>query len=146
MTMKNFEIKGIWKGEYVYDDRFQPSVVKTSIPFILKIKSVDNDGLFEGMCQDDPSISQIHFAADIFGRLESTELTFTKRYPKTTFQDDSEKLVTFDQPQPDVIYQAKISTTGRILGTWKIEMTFRKLNDKVMQIGPVSGVWWMERF
>jgi hypothetical protein len=36
MTMENFEIKGIWKGEYVYDDRFQPSVVKTSIPFILK--------------------------------------------------------------------------------------------------------------
>ncbi len=143
--MENFEIKGIWKGEYIYDDRFQPSVVKTSIPFILKIKSTNSDGLFEGMCQDDPSISQIDFAADIFGKLESTELVFTKRYSKTVFRDSFGKLVTVDQPQPDVIYQAKLSATGKILGTWKLERTFRKVNDKVMQIGPISGVWWMER-
>ena len=144
--MENFDIKGIWKGEYLYDDRFQPSVVKIPVPFILKIKSPDNDGLFEGICQDDPSISQIHFAADVFGRLESTGLIFTKRYPKTILHDIFGKLVTIDQPQPDVIYQAKIKTTGRILGTWKVERTFRKLNDKLMQIGPISGIWWMERF
>jgi hypothetical protein len=105
--MEVFEAKGIWRGEYVYDDKFQPSFIKSSIPFLLKIKSIDDAGFFEGMCQDDPTISHL---------------------------------------EVDVIYQAKISNSEKILGTWRLERTYAKLRGKVRQIGPISGVWWMSRF
>jgi hypothetical protein len=143
--MDDFELKGIWKGEYVYDDKVDPVIVKTPVPFMLKVRVVDEDGLFEGMCQDDPSISKMEFAAEIYGRLNGRDLIFSKRYPKTVFVDSFGSVVTLEQPQPDVIYQARISSPGKVFGTWKVEKTFRKINEKVMEIGPVTGVWWMER-
>jgi hypothetical protein len=143
--MEKLELKGIWKGEYVYDDKFQPSVVKTAVPFILKIKLIRDDGLFEGMCQDDPSISQIDFPADIYGKLDNGDLVFNKRYPKTIFRDNLGNIVKADEPQPDIIYQAKIPTSGKIFGTWRVERTFRKIGEMVIEIGPVTGVWWMIR-
>ena len=84
--MEIFDIKGIWKGEYVYDDRFQPAAIKTSFPFILRIKSVGPDGLFEGICQDDPVITQIDFHADVcfcLSRPVKVVLTCEKRGLKT---------------------------------------------------------------
>jgi hypothetical protein len=143
--MEKFEIQGIWKGEYIYDDRFQPSLTKASIPFILRIKSIESSGLFEGMCQDDPAISQIDFPADIFGKFDGDQLIFSKRYPKTVLQDNFGKLVTVDEAQPDIIYQARLGSSDRILGTWRMERTFRKLDGKVVEIGPITGVWWMVR-
>jgi hypothetical protein len=140
-----FELKGIWRGEYVYDDRFQPSVVKTSIPFILKITSIETNGLFQGMCQDDPTISKIDFPASIYGKFEGDQLIFNKSYPKTIFQDNFGKVGSDDQPQPDVIYHAKLSDKAKIFGSWRMERTFRKLGDRVMEFGPMDGVWWMER-
>jgi hypothetical protein len=144
--MEIFDIKGIWKGEYIYDDRFQPAAIKTSFPFILRIKSVGPDGLFEGICQDDPVITQIDFHADVFGKLEGKELIFTKMYPKAIFQDNFGNRTIIDQPHPDILYQGQVSNKRRILGTWKIEKTFRKDGNRVIEIGPITGVWWMERF
>jgi hypothetical protein len=144
--MDTFDIKQIWKGEYVYDDRFQPAAIKTSFPFILRIKSVGPDGLFEGMCQDDPAITQIDFHADIFGKLEGNELTFNKMYPKAILRDKLGQRTIIDQPHPDILYQGQIPNKRRILGTWKIERTFRKVGDNVIDIGSITGVWWMERF
>jgi hypothetical protein len=144
--MEVFEAKGIWRGEYVYDDKFQPSFIKSSIPFLLKIKSIDDAGFFEGMCQDDPTISHLDFPAEVYGNLNGNELIFTKRYPKAAFQDEFGRLVTDAQVKVDVIYQAKISNSEKILGTWRLERTYAKLRGKVRQIGPISGVWWMSRF
>ena len=143
--MDKFDIKGIWRGEYVYDDRFEPRIVKTPIPFLLKVKSVDPNGLFEGMCQDSPEVSQIDFPADIYGKWEEDQLTFSKRYPKTLFRDGSGKLMSVNEPHPDIIYQAKIGNSDKLLGTWRIEKTFRKLEGKVVEIGSITGVWWMVR-
>lgn len=143
--MDTVKIKGIWKGEYVHDDRFQPSAIKTTVPFILRIKSVNPDGLFEGICLDDPAISQIDFHADVFGKVEGEELFFTKMYPKAILRDKLGQRTIIDQPHPDVLYHAQISTNGKIIGTWKIERTFRKIGDNVIDIGPITGAWWMER-
>jgi hypothetical protein len=143
--MEKFELKGIWRGEYVHDDRFQPKIVKTSVPFVLKIRAVDDNGLFEGMCQDDPTKGSIDFPAEIYGEITHDEIVFTKKYSKTVFIDHYGNLIKSDQPHPDIIYQTKISGNGKIFGTWKVERTFVKINEKVMQLGPVSGVWWMDR-
>jgi len=97
------------------------------------------------MCQDDPAISQIDFPADIFGKLDGNQLIFSKRYPKTVLQDNFGKFVKADEAQPDVIYQAKLGNNSKILGTWRIERTFRKLNGMLVEIGPITGVWWMDR-
>jgi hypothetical protein len=141
--MDKFELKGIWKGEYVYDDKFQPSIVKASIPFIIKIKSIDDFGLFEGVCQDDPTISQIDFPAEIFGSLNGSEMMFTKKYLKTMFYDRSYSLVKVDQPHPEIHYEAKIADSQKIFGKWKTERTFRKIEGKIVEFVAMNGIWWM---
>jgi hypothetical protein len=144
--MNLIDFKGIWKGAYVYEDKFQPTVVKAPIPFILKIKSIGDNGLFEGMCQDDPTASHIDFPAEVFGSLHNSRLIFNKQYSKTLLWDNFGVASTIDEPLPDIIYEAKIPDSGKILGTWKMEKTFRKINEKVMELGPMNGIWWMERF
>jgi hypothetical protein len=140
------EIKGIWKGEYVYDDKFQPSIVKTSIPFILKIKSIDDNGLFDGMCQDDPVASRINLSADIFGSIKDTELFFVKKYSKTLISDAFGNVITADGPHPDIIYKGTLKQNGQFFGTWNIEKTLTKINNKIIEVPALNGVWWMKRF
>src|SRR5687768_1021251 len=112
--MLMLDFKGIWKGEYVYEDKFQPAIVKTPIPFVLKIRMVDDNGLFEGMCQDDPTISKIDFPADIFGSLNDSGLIFCKRYPHILLDDTFGNLIKVNEPSPDIIFEAKIPDSGKV--------------------------------
>lgn len=144
--MSTKEIHGIWKGEYIYDDRYQPALVKTPVPFILKINSIDEKGLWEGTCMEDPAVSRITIPAAVYGRTkEEKELLFCKKYPKTFMNDALGKLVVIDEPHPDVLYEGKLSDNGQFFGTWHVARTFRKLNGTVLEIRYISGVWWMKR-
>ncbi len=142
----NFDVNGIWKGEYAYEDKFQPTILKTAIPFVLRIKSTMDKGLFSGICQDDPESSKIDFPANIYGTARDYELFFVKKYPKTLILDNNGGLTFGDEPHPDIIYRARITSDQRLLGTWQIERTFRKVNGRVTEIPKLGGHWWVERF
>ena len=147
MTMiDNFEVNGIWKGEYVYEDKFQPTILKTAIPFVLRIKSTMDLGQFTGICQDDPELSRIDIPANIYGTVRDYELFFVKKYSKTLIHDNNGDLIVGDEPHPDIIYRAKITSQQRLSGTWQIERMFRKVNGRVTEIPKVGGHWWIERF
>ena len=143
---ENIEIKGVWKGEYVYDEKFQPSVVKTSVPFILKIKSIDENGLFEGMCQDDPMVSKINLSAELFGSIKDNELFFVKKYSKTLINDAFGNVTIADGPHPDIIYEGTLKENGQFFGRWSIGRTLTKIDNKVTEVPAVTGIWWMKRF
>jgi hypothetical protein len=140
------EIKGIWKGEYVYDDKLQPSIVKPSTSFILKIKSIDEKGLFEGMCQDDPVASDINLSAEIYGVIKNNELFFVKKYSKTIIRDVFGNVTIVDGPHPDIVYSGKLNHKDQFFGAWSVERTFRKLNNNILEFPPINGLWWMKRF
>jgi hypothetical protein len=143
---ENAEIKGIWKGEYVYDDKFQPTIVKTSIPFVLRIKSIDESGVFEGICQDDPDSSRIILPANIYGVIKKKDIYFTKKYSKTLIGDRLGNVVTGDEPHPDIIYSGTLKDNEQFYGAWNIQRTFRKIDSKVTELIALSGIWWMKRF
>lgn len=140
------ELKGVWKGEYVYDDKFQPSVIKSSISFILKIKSIDENGLFEGMCQDDPVASKINLSAELLGSIKDNELFFIKKYSKTLIKDAFGKVTIVDRPHPDIVYRGTLKENGQFFGTWAIGRTFTKVNGNVTEVPALTGIWWMKRF
>src|SRR5690349_929917 len=102
--IEDFEFTGIWKGEYVYEDSVQPSIVRVPIPFVLRVKSLQDRGAFSGICQDDPAISKIPFPADIYGAMRNNEIFFVKRYPKTLIFGASGNLIIGEGPHPDIIY------------------------------------------
>ena len=142
----NFDINGIWKGEYVYEDKFQPTILKTAIPFVLRIKSSRDFGLFTGICQDDPELSKIELPANIYGTVRDYEVFFVKKFPKTLILESSGELTIGDEPHPDIIYRAKITNEQVLSGTWQIERTFRKVNGRVTEIPKIGGHWRAERF
>jgi hypothetical protein len=144
--ISEFRLEGIWKGEYVYDSRIQAVLIQTPVPFILRIKTVNAEGMFEGMCQDDPLISKIDLPANVYGKMRNGEIAFTKKYSKTLMQDNFGSIIKLDDPNPDLVYNAKVSNDhNKLFGSWKMERTFRKINDHIIEFGPYTGVWWMNR-
>jgi len=139
------EIIGIWKGEYAYADECRPYVVATAIPFILRVKSVNQQGVFEGMNQDDPVISKIRLPATIYGKCKDQELHFVKRFKKTLAYDGMGTLMTGDDEHPDVVYKGTLKENGQFFGTWHVAHTFRKINDAVLEFKTLHGIWWMKR-
>lgn len=139
-----FDFTGIWKGEYVYDDRIYPVLVKASIPFILRIKPATEAGLFTGICQEDPEVSKIDFHAVILGAAHDYELYFVKKYAKTLINRNGSMLVG-DEPHPEIIYRAKITDLNRIAGTWQMERTFRTIEGQLTELPKVAGDWWIVR-
>jgi hypothetical protein len=140
----NFDFAGIWKGEYVYEDRLDPAIVKTATPFILRLKPAGVAEFFTGICQDDPEVSKIDIPAKVYGRVRGTELVFVKKYPKTLISDNG-KMIMGDVPHPDIIYSARITNDTRLQGTWVMELTFRSVHGHVVEIPKISGQWWIER-
>ena len=43
-----------------------------------------------------------------------------------------------------MVYEAKLSGIGKIFGSWRTERTFLKIDEKLMDIGPVTayGGWF----
>jgi hypothetical protein len=140
----NFSFVGIWKGEYVYEDRFDAALVKKPVPFILRLKPESDPKFFSGICQDAPEVSGIDFPAIVYGTIKGDELVFVKKYPKTLVVDNG-KLILGDEPHPDIIYRARIASDTRLYGTWQIDPTFRSLQGRVVEIPKITGQWWMER-
>ncbi|MCZ8215008.1 MAG: hypothetical protein O9262_02160 [Cyclobacteriaceae bacterium] len=142
----NFDVNGVWKGEYAYEDKFQPTILKSAIPFILRMKLTLDAGKFSGICQDDPESSKINIPATIYGTIKDYELFFVKKYPKTFIHDNNGSIIIGDEPHPDIMYRAKINSQQRLSGTWHIERTFRKVSGQVIEIPKINGQWWIEKF
>jgi len=141
----NFDFTGIWRGEYVYEDKFQPTIVKTGVPFILRIKATADKTIFSGICQDDPAASKIHLPADVYATIKDYEIFFVKKYAKTLISDAAGNVIMGEEPHPDIIYKAKMKDVDKIAGTWQMERTFRKVNEQIIEIPKTTGHWWIER-
>jgi hypothetical protein len=141
----NRNIQGIWKGEYTYDRKYEHPLITQPVPFILRIKTVDDSGLFEGMCQDDPEIGLISLSAVIYGMVKPNGIFFTKKYSKTMTMDAGGNVIIGEESHPDIMYECSWSESDRFFGTWRAERTFRKVNEKVIEMLPIHGAWWIER-
>lgn len=144
----DFDLKGIWKGEYVIDEQFNKTIIE--IPpasFILKIKSLDyTSGLFEGMCQDHTANGRAFPHATIYGRWKENEISFTKKYPSLLVSDGFDGIVLGEESHPDIFYQGSLRENEHLLGAWSLPGTFRKIHNKIIEIRPIHGIWWMKKF
>jgi hypothetical protein len=144
------EINGIWKGEYIAQEDFGGgTVTRAPIPFVMRIKaSGENgdskvyDGLFEGICQDDPETTKMTPHATICGSVKLDTVYFVKQYVKLVTQDWSGKVTVYDELHSEIYYTGKY-TNNCFYGTWSINRSFRKINNQLFEILPQEGTWWM---
>jgi hypothetical protein len=143
------EIDGIWRGEYTYDDTYKGYRPGGGIvPFILRIKLATvtgKRGSFAGICQDDPAIVGVSDHAKVYGIISHDDLFLVKLYPKVFGYDQSGKLLTSDEPHPEILYNGIFSENNVFHGQWRMEKTLRMIKDTVCEVSASSGHWWMKR-
>ncbi|HEY9047211.1 MAG TPA: hypothetical protein VIN08_15000 [Ohtaekwangia sp.] len=141
-------IDGLWKGEYVYDEYCKVPFKQTTVPFSLSIRQsgiMAMSGGFEGIWQDDTTISDITVPGNVYGVLKETELFFVKLYPRTYGYAHDRSFFVGDEPHPEIHYTGRFWKEDIFEGTWRIERTFRKVNGRLCEIAESSGLWWIKR-
>ncbi len=100
----DFDLKGIWKGEYVLDEQFNKTIIEVPpSSFILKIRSLDYlSGLFEGMCQDYTDNGKAFPNATIYGKWKENEISFTKKYPSLLISGGLDDFIIGEESHPDI--------------------------------------------
>jgi hypothetical protein len=141
-------IEGTWRGEYTYDRQYENSLNPAVVPFILKIRQAGISGLkggFTGICQDDPTVTNVTIHATIHGTIELKDIFFAKLYPKTFARDAHGNIILSDEPHPDIFYSGVLADNHIFHGQWRREKTLRMFEGRLGIMPPDSGHWWMKK-
>ena len=143
-------INGIWKGEYYTQPFLYETGKEVRVPFVLRVRSLDEagvitieDALFEGMCQDDPDITNLNYHATVVGSLRGGKLYFVKQYAKLLVRT-SNGLETHEGPHPEIYFNGNFDD-GQFKGEWFSNRTFRKINGTLCELAALKGVWSMQK-
>jgi hypothetical protein len=144
-------INGIWKGEYYTRPYLFETGKEIRVPFLLRIRSINelgmitiDDTLFEGMCQDDPDITNVNYHATVTGALRGRELYFVKQYAKLLVRRPSSGLEAHEGLHPEIYFSGRFDYSG-FKGEWHTNRTFRKIDGKLCELAALKGVWSMEK-
>lgn len=145
------DINGVWKGEYIIQRLATSAGKEIPVPFVLKITPVGKDGLivmqgglFEGICQDDPTLTKINVHATIYGSRLLNSIYFVKQYPKLLVRTNTGEIESFDGTHPEIHYRGEYHN-DLFSGSWNMYRTFRKINGTLSELHPMQGTWWMRK-